>query len=1090
MPSAASRRARAKPALVAGLAFALGVSWAATSQAERPPLKTYTTADGLPHDSVNRIVRDSRGFIWFCTAEGLSRFDGHRFKNYTQDQGLPHRNVNDLLETRAGTYLIATSAGLSVFDPHGRPYRWNVLEAHLEQTGGDPPLFRTFLPAPQAIRRTIMLSLAEDRQGRIWAGTGNGLFRVEETGGSWTLREVQLDGPAKGLEVPSLLADASGGVLVGSTAGLYRIAPDGGVKRLLAGSIGSIFQDHDGRLWVDRGLALTVLAFDGDALHAVRSYSEQDGLPPHAIHFYVQQTPDGRIYVGFEYGFGEVLSNAIGGEPKFRIFEREKINALAVDPGGALWIGTDTRGAWKLVPTGFTMFGEADGLSPLDEIMSVFPDTAGGVYVASRPNKLAHLSRGRFESVMPRGLANRSWGWHFLDLLSRDGEWWIPGIDGLRRYPRTAHFADLARTPPVRVYTMADGLFSSEVFLQFEDSRGDIWFTTIGPIENTLLRWERRTGRLVRYTTADGLPSTNGPMSFAEDAHGAVWFGYYFGGLARYRDGRFQMFTERDGLPASQVVDLLADSSGRLWIASSGRGLFRVDRTEAAVPVFHGLSTSDGLSSNQPLCLTEDRFGRVYVGTGRGINRLDPDGRLRVFTQDDGLPSNHVTRCAADRSGRLWFVTRNTLLRFEPGIDERRPTPPVLVDRVLINGVARAISELGESEPRPFELESGERQVQVDYFALSQGAAENLRYQYRLDEQDWSAPTAQQSLNLDLAPGSRSLQIRAIDANGAPGGQPARVRLRILRPVWLRWWFVGLVALFAGTVLSGSYRYRMARLREVNAALAEARRAEEALGRAREQRLGDLDRVRARIATDLHDDIGSSLTQIAVLGEVARRQIDGPAAAASQPIARIISISNELVETMSDIVWAINPRKDHLSDLLQRMRRFASDVLTARGIAFRFQVPDGVRDIELGANVRREVFLIFKESLTNIVQHAECANVEIAFGLDDQDLLLALHDDGKGFDAGGHWGTPLASSTRGGNGLINMRRRARDMGGTFDIISRPGEGTTARLRLPVIPQTGSGRQGPTHADGARAARLGHDGVPAMRAEEGETHGRS
>jgi ligand-binding sensor domain-containing protein len=95
-------------------ALALVFACASTSRAERPPLKAYTTADGLAHDSVNRTVRDSRGFLWFCTAEGLSRFDGYRFKSYTQDQGLPHRNVNDLLETRAGVYLVATSAGVSV----------------------------------------------------------------------------------------------------------------------------------------------------------------------------------------------------------------------------------------------------------------------------------------------------------------------------------------------------------------------------------------------------------------------------------------------------------------------------------------------------------------------------------------------------------------------------------------------------------------------------------------------------------------------------------------------------------------------------------------------------------------------------------------------------------------------------------------------------------------------------------------------------------------------------------------------------------------------------------------------------------------
>src|SRR5262249_2241261 len=216
---------------------------------------------------------------------------------------------------------------------------------------------------------------------------------------------------------------------------------------------------------------------------------------------------------------------------------RERVNTMAEDAGGALWIGTDTRGAWKLAPTGFTVFGERDGLPTSDEMMSVFPDREGGVYVVSRPNTLSHLSRGRFESVTPFGLTSRSWGWHFLDLLSRDGEWWIPGQLGLRRYPGVHSFVDLGRTPPVHVYTDADGISGHEIFLQFEDSRGDIWFTTLDG-EDRLMRWERRTGRILRYRT----PDRNVVMSYAEGRDGSLWFGFYGGGVARYRDGAFRVF--------------------------------------------------------------------------------------------------------------------------------------------------------------------------------------------------------------------------------------------------------------------------------------------------------------------------------------------------------------------------------------------------------------------------------------------------------------------------------------------------------------------------------------------------------------------
>jgi len=237
--------------------------------------------------------------------------------------------------------------------------------------------------------------------------------------------------------------------------------------------------------------------------------------------------------------------------------------------------------------------------------------------------------------------------------------------------------------------------------------------------------------------------------------------------------------------------------------------------------------------------------------------------------------------------------------------------------------------------------------------------------------------------------------------------------------------------------------------------ITERRRAEEELRKSKEERLVELERVRTRIATDLHDDIGASLTQIVVLSEVVRQGMglaDGAPAAAQ--ITSITNVSNELVETMSDIVWAINPQKDHLSDLTLRMRRLASDLLSARRIALHFQAPAAEQSVPLGANLRREVFLIFKESLNNIVKHSACTKVGIEFQFDSEWLTLKLGDDGRGFDAAGpaEGEHPDPAGGRGGNGLSSMRRRARELGGEFDVTSRLGAGTAVTLRIPVALQ--------------------------------------
>jgi signal transduction histidine kinase len=210
--------------------------------------------------------------------------------------------------------------------------------------------------------------------------------------------------------------------------------------------------------------------------------------------------------------------------------------------------------------------------------------------------------------------------------------------------------------------------------------------------------------------------------------------------------------------------------------------------------------------------------------------------------------------------------------------------------------------------------------------------------------------------------------------------------------------------------------------------------------RQRIARLIELERVRMRIATDLHDDIGSSLSQIAILSEVVRQQVEGSNLPVTKPLSLIATSSREMVDSMSDIVWAINPRRDHLHDLTQRMRRFASDTLSARNIEFRFRAPGEEQDIRLGADVRRQVFLIFKESLNNMARHSQCTEADIDFHIEKDLMTLRLSDNGKGFDP---------SQASDGHGLMSMRERAKELGGRLEMTSPNGRGTTITLTAPL-----------------------------------------
>jgi signal transduction histidine kinase len=283
----------------------------------------------------------------------------------------------------------------------------------------------------------------------------------------------------------------------------------------------------------------------------------------------------------------------------------------------------------------------------------------------------------------------------------------------------------------------------------------------------------------------------------------------------------------------------------------------------------------------------------------------------------------------------------------------------------------------------------------------------------------WSPPSLPRSVHYaNLSPASYRFLVRAVNSEGIASAQPASISFMILPPVWLRWWFQLLAAAVAAAAVYRLHRYRVARLLE-------------------------LERVRTRIATDLHDDIGSSLSQIAILSEVAGRLVDPAHPKLAEPLADIAGISRDLVDSMSDIVWAIDPERDHVDDLLHRMRRFASDVLSPRDIRLGFHSPAEEQDLRMVADLRRQIFLIFKEAVHNVLRHSGATEVRVDFRVVHGWHSLRVADNGGEFDFARDRDT-----VHEGHGLRSMRERARDIGGGTEIHSRSG-GTTISLRVPV-----------------------------------------
>ncbi len=1022
-----------------------------SARAEILPVKTYTAADGLPRDAVRQTRQDARGFIWFCTSEGLVRFDGYGFKLYGKEDGLPTPSVLDLLETRSGLYLLATSAGLVRFNPNGT-------RGSARSGGKNTPMFVTYLPgvAPEvtavlpsnAPDRYLVEALYEDAHGVVWIGTRyDGLFRLEVRDGQLVLQPVELN-PRKKPRVVALAKDQRGYLWAGAYVGmgdgeLYRLSPQGQVEHFTnpGWRIHALLEDTKGRLWAGVGAVkdgvLCQIEENPAANRSVfsRCYGTKDGLPAAWVRTLVQTT-DGAIWAGTTKGAVLFDPDAPAGRPLFQLYQGRQgicdqdVWRISEDRAGNLWFSTRC-GAAKLARNSFVRYTREDSLDSV-QVAAIFTDRSGKLIVATnepRNMMLNVFADGRFVQVKantPPG-TDHGWGWGQILVNSRAGDWWFPTEAGaVYRFPAIAEVSQLARARP-EVYQAAEGFTDKMVWQMYEDLRGDIWFAT--SYRDRLLRWDHQTRIISDLSAAAGNPQNVAhPSGFAEDRAGNLWMSSTWKAesrLSRYKDGRFKIFTPADGLPASEaILDLLVDGKGRLWLATPADGVGKIDDPTVEPLRITWYNRANGLSSNYITSLVEDGWGRIYVGTARGVDCLNPEtGQVRAFTTEDGLPKGDISVSGRDAQGALWFGSSFGVARYVPEAPQPNQPPTIFLSGVRIAGVARHVSEIGELNLPMLELRPSQTNVTLEFLSPSATADPHLRYQYKLEgREDWSAPTDQRSVDFaNLSAGSYRFLVRAVNADGVASAIPATVSFTVAEPVWRRWWFIALAVGAIGGLAYAAYRYRVTQL------LA-------------------MERMRTRIATDLHDEVGSSLSQIAILSEVARQHLShseaAPATRAMEPMEKVAVTSREAVDAMSDIVWAINPRRDHLSDLSQRMRRFASDTLTARDIRLRFRAPE--QDLGLDAEVRRQVFLIFKECVNNIVRHADCTDVEVDFALTDHHLSLRVWDNGHGFAE-----TQPEPGRNGGNGLPSMKRRAQELGGRLEVISGNGDGTTIQLEAPL-----------------------------------------
>lgn len=986
-------------------------------------IRVWQTQDGLPQNSVTSAVQTRDGYLWFGTHGGLARFDGERFQAFdtANTPALPDRRVSCLFEDERGTLWIGQESGTLT------RYRDGRFEAVPLPSG----------PAPDPVFR-----IGSDERGRLWAMRQSGYvdsldggprlpsliapehpglmsWARDQGGHIWLVENSRTARLENGRVIPETFGSPNGNTYVNC------IAPsrDGGVWVIL---YDRIRKWADGRWTEDRGpfpwppdavancvelhdgtLAVGTINFGlyfifGDARPSVH-FDLSSGLPQNWVRF-IYEDRENNVWVGAgSAGLAAIHTSAFAVLNSPDRWQGYSVNCVAPGKDGALWIGTDGGGLYHYSTGQWSHYGDTEGLSN-PYIWAVTETTAGEVWAGNfRWGGPYRLERGHF--VRPE----------FLDENT-----------------------------------------SSVLALVPDRRTGDL---LVGTREGLMRLQHDRSTWLVRSSDFPVADVT----TITQDAQGIIWCGFARGGLGRVADGKFSLFTRKDGIASETVQCLLSEPDGALWIGTADHGLYRYKNGR-----FTNLDTRHGLLDNAICQILDDGLGHFWLSTYHGLQRVAKDELNRCadgltsrlagqnYDHNDGLPivefagGRQATGCKT-ADGRLWFASSKGLVSVDPDrIHLNQTPPPVVIESLLVDG------QLAPAGPEStWHLPPEHQRLEFLFSGLSFVAPNKVFFKYRLDgiDQTWVDAGAKRSAFYSRLPaGNYRFRVIACNNDGVWNSEGATLAFTVAPFFWATWWFVGSCALLVLLIVAAIARYVTRRRME--------KRLEEL------ERQNVVERERARIAQDIHDDIGTSLIRIAMFSQPERNEIDHPQQTAAV-LSRIYSTAREMTRALDEIVWAIDPRHDTFDSLVGYMSRFAQELLGAANLRCRLDVPVDVPAWPLTAEIRHNLFLAFKEALTNVIKHAAAAEVRIALETRGPAFILFIRDDGSGFDRE----QPPSSKERGriatGNGLRNIERRLALIGGRCEISSAAGKGTTVSFVIPVQMQIATGTDRP---DGVRQSR--------------------
>ncbi len=1024
--------------------------------------------DGLSQSTVTAIVQDKEGYIWVGTANGLNRYDGYSFKVFRNVVGdsssLGNNGISALMIDRNGNLWVGNVNGiLNEFNPKTESFTRYKLADDTTLTYQKNKYYDYPLSISRNNNNTIT-SLSQDSSGIIWVGTwGRGLIKFNEKNGKFKFYTHDPKDPLSinFNRITKILTDKSGVIWVGTFGGgLNKIItslpfPSNGGEDVLffnyhhdPADANSLSDNKILSLYEDKNRALWIGTYSGglDRFDFDRRFIT--GKAPVFVHY--KSNPA----VRYSLANNTVLS-------------------ILQSRDGFLWVGTFGGGLNKLDlhTSKFVRYlhneNNPNSLGDND-VLSLFEDNSGIIWIG------AHLGKGLSLLIRKKEkLAN-------LPLLYKDGK-------GLNDNVVWAVFKDwdgnlwvgtyrgglneqVRKTGKWKYFNPSTNGFVNDFHVRSitQDYRGGLW---VGTYSGGLNYLNLRTGKFLHFRHSEknknSLPA-NQIQALLVDGK-TLWIGAFGGGVCKlnlgkfYKTGKavFEKFgfskNNPEGLSDDRVYSLFKDSQGNLWVGTYGGGVNILPAGERKFSPL-GRKISAKLSDNRVTCFAEQN-GKIFIGTnGGGLEIFDTGSNtLSRFTAAEGSAPEVVYGILFNDSGNLWMSTDNGLYKIEidkrkikrfdisDGFHSRQFNDGAYLKRADgtlyfggINGVnyfkpeslsvsnyepnvvitsIKIFDKRLNGERKYLRLKSNQNFFSFEFSALDFTNPRKNRYAYILQglEKNWNFTDGnfRKANYTNLSPGKYIFKVRGTNSDGVWSRKTATVKLEILPPFYARWEFILLVVL----LLAGLIGYIVTiRLRQYLA----------------------IQRLKTKLAADLHDNVGAGLTEISILSELSAREVEKSLPATADRLKDISGRARELVDSMSDIVWVVNPARDRLYDLILRLKTSNSEVFTSKNIKFNLSLPEKLKQLTLPMHVKQNLFLILKEAINNSVKHSNCRKINLSVKTEGKYLKIELSDDGRGFDS---------KEKFTGNGLVNMRKRAEEINGKIQIVSTPAEGTKIYLSI-------------------------------------------